>query len=297
MPHPSELLPPQDYAAMAPRALTEPHAVAALPGALSHLNLAYATMIGWRPLRLDLHLPAGAPGPHPVVVYAHGGSFVGGIPALGPWTSLPAQGIAVASVAYRLAGEVPFPEPVEDLRAAIRWVRAAAPRFGLDPARVAGWGSSAGGYLMTMAALAGETALGREFGEHRDRSPAVSAVVDHYGLADPARLREDAHDNTEEELRALDGIAAQFFGTVPPVSADPLRLARPGAPPFLIMHGDDDHRIGLRQSERLRDGLTAAGVSASLVIVPGADHAGPEFSSPELVAHAVRFLRETWAGH
>src|SRR6201999_141620 len=84
MRHPSELLPPQDYAAMAPRALTEPHAVAALPGALSHLNLAYATMIGWRPLRLDLHVPAGSPGPHPVVVYAHGGSFVGGIPALGP---------------------------------------------------------------------------------------------------------------------------------------------------------------------------------------------------------------------
>jgi hypothetical protein len=125
MPHPSELLPPQDYAAMAPRALTEPHAVAALPGALSHLDVAYATMIGRRPLRLDLHVSAGSPGPHPVVVYAHGGSFVGGIPALGPWTSLPAQGIAVASVAYRLAGEVPFPEPVEDIRAAIRWVRAA----------------------------------------------------------------------------------------------------------------------------------------------------------------------------
>jgi acetyl esterase/lipase len=118
---------------MAPRALTEPHAVAALPGARSHLDVAYATMIGQRPLRLDLHVPAGSPGPHPVVVYAHGGSFAGGIPALGPWTSLPAQGIAVASVVYRLAGEVPFPEPVEDLRAAIRWVCAAAPRFGLDP--------------------------------------------------------------------------------------------------------------------------------------------------------------------
>jgi hypothetical protein len=81
---------------------------------------------------------------------------------------------------------------------------------------------------MTMAALAGETALGREFGEHRDRSPALSAVVDHYGLADPARLRDDAHDNTEEQLRALDGIAAQFFDAVPPASAGPAPAGRPG---------------------------------------------------------------------
>ncbi|GAA5155342.1 MULTISPECIES: alpha/beta hydrolase [Amycolatopsis] len=293
MPHPSELVAPVDYAALAPAGITEPRPVSVLPGARSYLNVAYATMIGWRPLRLDLHVPTG-PGPYPVVVYAHGGSFVGGIPAIGPWHDLPRRGIAVASVAYRLAGEVSFPEPVEDLRAAIRWVRASADRFGLAADRIAGWGSSAGGYLMTMAALTGTRPLGREVGTHLDVSPALSAVVDHYGVADLARLREDAHENTEEQLRAIDAIVAQFLGSCPPSAADPLALAGPGAPPFLIMHGDDDHRVGLAQSKRLQKGLSRAGVSATLVVVPGADHAAPEFSSPELVDRAVRFLFESW---
>ena len=138
MRHPSELITAMDYTALAPASLAEPRTVRALPGTRSYLNLAYATVIGWRPLRLDLHVPDGGPGPHPVVVYAHGGSFLGGIPAIGPWHSLPGRGIAVASVAYRLAGEARFPDPIEDIRAAIRWVRASADRFGLDRNRVAG---------------------------------------------------------------------------------------------------------------------------------------------------------------
>jgi acetyl esterase/lipase len=283
-----------DYASLAPAALSEPHPVRVLPGARSFLHLPYATVLGWRPLRLDLHLPADGPGPHPVVVYAHGGSFLGGIPAMGPWHSLPGRGIAVASVAYRLAGEARFPDPVEDIRAAVRWVRASAARFELDPGLVAGWGSSAGAYLVTMAALAGDRPLGREVGEHLDLPSTVSAVVDHYGVADFARLGADAHENTPEQLRGLRRVSEQFLGGGTGEGADPLALAGPGSPPFLIMHGDDDHRVGLAQSRRLHAGLTAAGVRSELVVVPGADHAGPEFSSPELVGRAVSFLAEAW---
>jgi len=294
--HPSELIAAMDYAALAPASLTEPRAVRALPGARSYLNLAYATVIGWRPLRLDLHIPLGGPGPHPVVVYAHGGSFLGGIPAIGPWHSLPQRGIAVTSVAYRLAGEARFPDPIEDIRAAIRWVRASADRFSLDPNRVAGWGSSAGGYLITMAALTGDDPLGREVGEHLGVSSSVSAVVDHYGVADLARLCDDAHQNTAAQRRDIAEVVQQFLGFDPRSTsrADPLALAQRGGPPFLIMHGDDDHRVGLAQSQRLHHGLSAAGISATLMIVPGADHASPEFSSPELVDHAVTFLSDSW---
>ncbi|GAA5040787.1 acetyl esterase/lipase [Thermocatellispora tengchongensis] len=304
--HPSELLAPMDYAALAPRALTEPPPVSVLPGARSHLNVPYATVIGWRPLQLDLHLPDAGEGPFPVVVYAHGGSFLGGIKALGCWYDLPARGIAVASVAYRLAGEVRFPDPVEDLRAAIRWLRAHAGRYGLDPGRVAGWGGSAGAYLMMMAALTWDEPLGRVVGEHTGESAALSAVVDHYGVADLARIREDASGGPEEEILAAERILRHFLGFDPRAEpdlwagADPVRRAERlvarhgGGPPFLIMHGDADRRVGLAQSRRLHAGLTAAGIDAELVVLPGADHAGPEFAAPESVDRVVDFLWRTW---
>lgn len=283
-----------NHAMEPPQEIVDPPAVSVLDSARSHLNLPYATVSGWRPLRLDLHLPAAGTGPFPVVVYAHGGSFVGGVPALGPWHTLPAQGIAVASVAYRLAGEAPFPAPVEDIRAAIRWVRASAARLRLDPDRIAGWGSSAGGYLMTMATLAGNKALGHEVGELLDVPSTVSAVVDHYGVADFTHLVADAID--PNQAAQIEAVTRQFLGGAAGPEIDPVALARDrGGPPFLIMHGDADHRVGLGQSVRLQAGLVAAGVPAELVVVPGADHAAVEFTGPELVAVAVRFLRDHWS--
>jgi acetyl esterase/lipase len=305
IPHPSELVAPIDYTTLAPAALTAPHAVAALPGARSHLGIAYATAIGWRPLRLDLHVPDRGSGPFPVVVYAHGGSFVGGIPAMGPWHTLPAHGIAVASVGYRLAGEVHFPDPVEDVRAAIRWVRAHATAFGLDAARVAGWGSSAGAYLMTMAGLAGDEPLGRAVGDDLDQPSALTAVVDHYGGSDLSRVREDAlPGSTEEQLTGIENVVRRFLGFDPhreparAAAADPTALAsrRRGGPPFLIMHGDADRRVGPGQSRRLHDALTAAGVRSELVVVAGADHAAPEFAAPDAVRRVLGFLQDTWGG-
>jgi acetyl esterase/lipase len=296
--HPSEILPVPDYAALVPAHFLHPPAVRVLPGARSHLGVPYATPPGWRALRLDLHLPEG-PGPHPVVVYAHGGSWLGGMPGHGPWHGLPARGTAVASVGYRLAGEVPFPEPVEDLRAAIRWVRSHADRYDLDPHRVAGWGSSAGAYLMTMAALSGERPLGRPIGDGVGAA-GVDAVVDHYGPADLGRLLDDAHEPTSEGQAGTAAVLRTFLGRDPDGSdnpddpANPLRLAGPGAPPFLIVHGDADHRVGLAQSRWLHAGLRAAGVPAELVVLPGADHADPAFFDPVEVERVLAFLTAVW---
>ena len=158
--HITDLVTHVDYRQFAPPALVEPRACEVLPGAVSYLDLPFASDAGWRPLRLDLHVPKRTEAA-PVVVYAHAGSFLAGIKEMGPWHSLPGQGIAVASVEYRLSGEVQFPEPIEDVRAAIRWVRAHSDRFNLDASRVAGWGSSAGAYLMLMAALDGPSPGGR----------------------------------------------------------------------------------------------------------------------------------------
>ena len=106
--HITDLVPPVDYRQFAPPALVEPHPCEVLPGAVSYLDLPFASDAGWRPLRLDLHVPTGTE-TAPVVVYAHAGSFLAGIKEMGPWHSLPGQGIAVASTAYlaEKAGELP----------------------------------------------------------------------------------------------------------------------------------------------------------------------------------------------
>src|ERR1700744_4677534 len=111
-------------------------------GAVSHLELAYATPPGFRPLVLDLHVPQSPDGAAvPVVIYAHGGGVFGGTRALGPWAFLLAAGYAVASVDSRLSGECTFPDPIHDLAAAVRWTRAHADEYGLDPDDVIGFGS------------------------------------------------------------------------------------------------------------------------------------------------------------
>jgi acetyl esterase/lipase len=137
--------------------LASERALKIFDGAVSHLELPYATPPGFRPLVLDLHVPQPRDGiAVPVVVYVHGDGFFGGTREMGPWAFLLAAGYAVASVDYRLKGEARFPGPVHDLAAAVRWIRARAGDYGLDPDRVAGFGSSAGAYLVNAVALAGD---------------------------------------------------------------------------------------------------------------------------------------------
>ncbi|MER6466381.1 alpha/beta hydrolase fold domain-containing protein [Streptomyces sp. NPDC001288] len=300
------ILPEQpDYASRIPRGFTVPPAVRILPGARSHLGIPYASPIGFRPLRLDLHVPDDAgDGPWPVVVYAHGGSFLGGVPGYGPWHRLPSRGIAVVSVGYRMAGEATWPHPVEDVRAAVQWVGENAAEHGLDPTRVAGWGSSAGGYLLSMVAAAGGEPVGEPL--RPDAGPArLTALVNHYGPGPltgfAAHLREHG---VPPALPAQDRLRLHVFFGFDPV-ADPVRVreADPvaraqrssGVPPFLIVHGSADRRVPVDDSRRLHEGLVEAGVTARLVIVDGEDHAAPAFFAEPVVSDAVEFLRASWS--
>lgn len=299
--HVSSLMEPPDYSSLAPAELLHPRPQHLLPATTSYLDVVYARPVGWRPLTLDLHLPKNHKGPFPLVVYIHGGSFVAGIKAMGPWRVLPTMGIAVASVSYRLSGEVQFPEPVEDVRAAIRWARANAGSFEIAPRAIALWGSSAGAYLATMAGILGDDKLGRPIGEHHESS-AVTGVVSHYGISDFSKLREDAMDNDSQQTVMLQAAVRQFLGFDPMDgsyelrSTQPLELARKkqNVPPFFIMHGDQDSRVGQGQSLRLHRGLLELGHRSSFVSVPGADHGDETFSSPPAIQKAVRFLRSTW---
>ena len=269
--------------------LADERALHIFDGVVSHLELAYATPPGFRPLVLELHVPQPRDGVAvPVVVYTHGGGFFGGTRAMGPWAFLLAAGYAVASVDYRLNGEARFPGPVHDLAAAVRWIRARAGDYGLDPDRVAGFGSSAGAYLVNAVALAGDDHpdLTGSLGPTPGLSCRLAAVIDHHGPADFLTFDDDAGEDIMEPANAPGTSAARVLGFVPadrPAAAERANLCRyatAASPPFLIAHGDADRRVGIGQSRRLHAALTSAEARAELIVVPDGDHGSAEFDQP-----------------
>ena len=153
----------------------------------------YSALEGYRPLRLDLYLPPVTRAPAPVVVWIHGGAFMhGDRTALPPlleqerlFTRLPLAGYAVAAIDYRLSSEAVFPAQLEDVQASVRWLRARARELGIDGARMAVWGESAGGHLAAFAGVAGRPDGTEADVEFAAQPTNVSAVVDWYG---PTRL-------------------------------------------------------------------------------------------------------------
>lgn len=277
--------------------------VEVFPGVASYLDRPYATLIGFRQLTVDLHIPhRPAATPVPVIVYAHPGGFFTGIKQMGPWRFLLDAGLAVVSAQYRLSGEAVFPAAIHDVAAAVRWVRANADRYGFDAERIVGFGSSAGAYLISAVALAGDGSdLVGGTEPYSQLSCGLAAVVEHYGPTDFLRHDDDAHPDAIERMHGPDSTLARFFGFLPSTRPEVVergnlcRLAHPGAPPFLIAHGDRDRRVGTEQSRRLHRALTAAGVRADLVEIPGGDHGSAQFNAPPLRQTTLAFLESVLA--
>lgn len=219
-------------------------------------------------LLLDLYLPAHPDGPLPLVIWVHGGGWSLGdksfCPDLKRWFA--SAGLAMASIDYRLSGQAHFPAPLEDVRAAIKWLKDSGERYGLDRDAVGLWGASAGAHLATLAAL---TATGPE--------DAVQAVVDGYAPTDLLRSDEGAPKNGLIH-DCEDSAEAKLLGARPAEvpelarAASPLAHVHSGAPPFLILHGDADLIVPARQSELLYEALASSGCEATLYTIKGLDH-------------------------
>jgi len=255
-------------------------------------DVCYAEVPGYRPLELDLYLPDGpeGDGPRPVIVHVHGGGWRRGSrreppPGLGPdfYGSLAAEGFAVAAADYRLSGEARFPAPLEDVRAAFGWVRDHAGAYGLDADRVFGWGDSAGGHLVLLAALTGTPVRG---------AVAWFPVTDLLGLPSDVAAAGGAPDVGPDSREAqLLGAPA---GSVPDLArqASPVTHASAGAPPVLLMHGAADDLVPPAQSVRLAEALRAAGAPVELELVPGATHMWRGASDvAAIVRRSAGFLR------
>jgi acetyl esterase/lipase len=232
---------------------------------------------------LDLHLPDGPAAA--LCVYLHGGGWRVGSRTdelcTGFFERVASAGLAVATVDYRLSTEAVFPAQLDDVRAAVDFL---AGRRDL-PTRTVAWGVSAGGHLAALAALAAG-------------SP-VSAVVCWYPPTDFDALSKDIDEAGGHGDRGAGSREGQLIGAGiderPDLAAlaGPVNHVRPGAPPFLFLHGDRDLAVPLRQSERLASALTAAGGEATVETVPGAGHMFPELADDAkraLVDRSVRFL-------
>jgi acetyl esterase/lipase len=243
---------------------------------------------GGRELFADVFHPAGwTPAgrtvqsePLPAVVFLHGGGWARGDRTLAPdlATFFAADGFVMASFDYRLSSESVFPAQLYDVRAGIRWLRQNAGRLGVDPERIAVWGSSAGGHL---AALAGTTSHLPALPGEPDGggvSAAVQTVVAGYGPVDFLRLPDGGADPGSFEAQLLGGAPASLPELA--ASANPAGYAGAEAPPFLIMHGLADTAVPALQSELLYEALAAAGAEAELHLIDGYGHGF--FNAPDL---------------
>ncbi|MBI1731099.1 alpha/beta hydrolase [Candidatus Acetothermia bacterium] len=229
-------------------------------------------------LLMDVYYPETANGPVPVAVYVHGGGWHSGSKDGGSGiedlNEIRAHGYLVVSINYRLAPQYLFPAMIEDVKCAVRHLRANASTYGLNSDKIGVWGTSAGGHLVE---LLGTSDAGSGFegtGGYAGVSSRVQAVVDMFGVADLPSIYNLQPD-----------IISQAFGAHS--ASDPiLVLASPDHwissddPPFLLLHGEDDTTVPVEQSKLFYQQLQSAGVESELVIVKNAGHGFSRVGGP-----------------
>ena len=228
------------------------------------------------PLLLDLHVPEG-PGPFPAAILVHGGGFDGGSRAtnMSPlFQPLADAGFAWFSIDYRMAPEFRFPQAREDVDAAIRWVKANAATYHVDPRKIVLAGESAGGFLVNYA------------GTHETPETRVAAVVDIYGPADyekiarqrqayPARFNMasiSAHQAKGGSIWffGVEGYDEASFAKLKDIS--PIHALHKGMPPFLAIHGTRDDQVPYEQSAILCEAMRKVGARCDIITVEAGGH-------------------------
>ena len=261
-------------------------------------------------LKMDLLIPEHV-SKRTLVVYVPGGGFVvaGKEGALNLRTYVAEAGFAVASVQYRTSRDgANYRDGVEDVKAAIRYLRANAAQYGIDAGNVAVWGESAGGYLAAMVGVTnGNSAF--EAGANLNQSSAVQGVIDDFGASDISKIAADFDAATQHAIYTNEGIV-QYIGkaadantldtAVAATAANPIKYISSSAPPFLMFHGSQDRMVSPSQTLLLHDALVAAGIHSNRFVVDGAGHgdlafmgdtqSGLPWSTNEVMNKIVDFL-------
>jgi acetyl esterase/lipase len=243
------------------------------------LDLPYADTANPRH-RLDLYLPKNRKSDKlPVIVFFHGGAWMHGDKAYGASVLMPflrTDQYAGVSVGYRLSGEAQWPAQIYDCKAAIRWLRANAPKYGLDADHIGVWGSSAGGHLALLLGVSGDVPeLEGDIGSYKGVSSKVAAVANFFGVSellamigqpsDIDRTRADA-----PEAKLISGGLCENPGKAK--AASPITYVSANDPPVLTVHGTKDRTVPYDQAVRLDAALRKAGVPSFFVTIKGGGH-------------------------
>ena len=252
-------------------------------------DVVYGTAQG-TPLLLDLAMPGTGNGPFPVVVFLHGGGwsegnrqemnhFIEGVAGLG---------YVGVTVEYRLVPAARFPAQIEDCKAAVRWLRANAAKFRINPERIGVVGFSAGGHLASMLGVTGKKDGLEGAGGNPGQPSRVQAVVSFFGLTD---------FSTRDWPRDLEkGVIEPFLGGSFADHGDEYRRASPityvtrDAPPFLFFHGSEDKLVPVDQSKRLGEKLRNAGVFAEVNVLEGEGHGFTDATNQKTMRRMLDFL-------
>lgn len=270
-------------------------------------------------LRMDVWEATADVARAPLVIWIHGGAWLGGTynntpPGLQSFLD---AGYAVASVQYRLSGAAIFPAQIHDVKGATRFLRAHADEYGLDAGRFVSFGSSAGGHLAALLATSSDVeALEGTTGDNHELSSSVQAAIDYFGPTDLLQMNadvttppgsvinHDAANSPESQLIGFDGpgqgvgvLRANLENPAAPfpqkvgliTSANPITHIDADDPPMFIAHGDQDNVVPMKQSARLADALRAAGIEHEYRVVTGAGH-GFGAQNNTVTAAAIAFL-------
>ena len=267
----------------------------------TYADLAYATQSDAQ--KLDLYIPEGD-GPFPVVIMVHGGGFMFGDKADGAGLTgvdqLLAAGYAVASINYRLSAEAQYPSQIYDAKASVRFLRANAEKYNLNPDKFAAWGASAGGNLVSLlgTTCGVEELEGADLG-NADQSSCVQAVVDWFGPIDFLKMDEQfAGTSCEQSHNAANSPESKLVGaeiqTVPDLVAttNPMNYITADDAPFFIENGTADCNIPPIQNKNLADALSAVigADNVTYVSLEGAGHGGSQFETAENLKLVIDFL-------
>lgn len=226
----------------------------------------------------------------PAIVFVTGGGFINANRANGiqERLRLADEGYVVASITYRVAPTAKFPEPLEDVKAAIRYLKANAEKFNIDSNRVGIIGGSAGGYL---SAMVGTTSGTKTFdkGENLNESSSVKCAVDLFGLSDLTKVGDDFSDQVKAAHKSAGATEALWVNGSPVFggkdggifadleaaeAANPIHYIDKNSAPMLLMHGTADRVVSPSQTDLLFQALKQKGIAAERYEVVNAQHGG-----------------------
>jgi len=259
----------------------------AVPDSVSLISNVEYSNVGAK-MEMDIVRPKNLSGPAPTVLLIHGGGFRRGTRQsyLQQAIKLAERGYVAATASYRLAPRHQFPAGVEDVKAAVRFLRANASKYGIDSEHIGAWGGSAGGHLVLMLGLTGDVAEFEGTGPNREFSSKVQCVINYYGPTDFTQSYSKSVDAAEVLPLWLGGHLDQNRKIHQ--KASPINWVNPNAAPTLSLHGTKDAFVAYEHSVVLTDRLINAGVEAELESFSGAGHGfkGADAERAEMLAFA-----------